>query len=207
MGRQPAGAGPSTAITPPSRPKRSLAVSSSRRARSALLRASSRSTTPAWHWAWAAKLARAVASSCRRALLSRWWAAAWRARAAGPNSTTLAALMRRPRSDRSSASSRIRAGWALRKARTVAPVRLGRAAFGRVRSRLRSRRPRYQRIDCPVLAQSLMNCSRPFSVNGCLKRARKTAGGRVAQSAPARATALTCSTERIEAARISVSNP
>ena len=51
----------------------------------------------AWVWAWAAKLARATASISWRAVISRVRAASSRARAAGPNSTTLAWSSRRPK--------------------------------------------------------------------------------------------------------------
>ncbi len=61
----------SRAMTPAARPKRARASSSTRRARSERLRASSRSTTAPWVWAWAAKLARAVSSSCLRAARPR----------------------------------------------------------------------------------------------------------------------------------------
>ena len=62
----------------------------------------------------------------------------------------------------------------------------------------------YQRIFCPVFAQSFMNCSSPLSVSGCDASPMMTDGGAVITSAPISAHCVTWFALRIEAARICV---
>ncbi len=64
-----------------------------------------------------------------------------------------------------------------------------------------------ERIDCPVFAQSALNCARPLSVSTWLNNDLMTAGGAVITSAPILAHSSTWMGWRSEAARISVSKP